>query len=85
MSAWSLARLTPCQPSQNSKKNVDFADTVSAKLLTMLTPIANFEGYTQILKDQSRKKKYFGVFTCPLAVIKNMKMGGYTRLNSVSP
>ena len=85
MSTWSLTSLTPCQPSQNSKKDVDYADTVSAKLLTMLTPIPNFEGYTQILKDQSRKKKYFGVFTCPLAVIKKYENGWLHKAKILCP
>ena len=40
----------------------------------MHTLLENFEGFSQILKEQSGEKKYLGVFTHPIAIIKNMKM-----------
>ena len=30
----------------------------------------NFEGFSQILKEQSGEKRYLGVFTIPIAIIK---------------
>ena len=32
-----------------------------------------FEGFSQILKEQSSKKMYLGVFTHPTEIIKNLK------------
>ena len=37
--------------------------------MTMWTLFENFEGFSQILKEQSGKKRYLGVFTHPMAII----------------
>ena len=44
---------------------VDYADTS----MTTRTLFENFEGFSQILKKQSGKKSYLGVFTHPIAII----------------
>ena len=49
---------------------VDSADTVSAKSLTTRTLLENLDGFSQILKGHSSEKKYLGVFTYPIALIK---------------
>ena len=36
---------------------------------TTRTLSENFEGFSQILKEQSGKKIYFGLFTNPIAII----------------
>ena len=43
----------------------NYADTS----MTMWTLFENFEGFSQILKEQSGKKRYLGVFTHPIAII----------------
>ena len=43
----------------------DYVDTTKATH----TLLENFEGFSQILKEQSGEKKYLGVFTNPLAII----------------
>ena len=40
----------------------------------MRTLSENFEGFSQILKEQADEKRYWGVFTTPIAVIKNIIM-----------
>ena len=40
---------------------------------TTRTLLENFEGFSQILKEQSGEKRYLGVFTNPIAIFKNMK------------
>ena len=44
---------------------IDYADTS----MTTWTLFENFEGFSQILKEQSGKKRYLGVFTHPIAII----------------
>ena len=48
----------------------DYADTDK----TTRTLSENFEGFSQILKEQSGKKCYFGAFTHPIAIIKNLQI-----------
>ena len=44
---------------------VDFADLVFAWLLTLRTPIVDFDGLSQTLKEYSDERKYFDVFVLP--------------------
>ena len=44
----------------------DYTDTS----MTTRTLFENFESFSQILKEQSGKKMYLGVFTHPIAIIK---------------
>ena len=44
---------------------LDYADTDK----TTRTLSENFEGFSQILKEQSGEKMYLGVFTNPTAII----------------
>ena len=39
------------------------------KSVTKRTLFENFEGFSHILKEQSVKKRYFGDFTHPMAII----------------
>ena len=54
---------------------VDYADTVSASTMvsrtykTMRTLVEKFEGFSQILKEQSGEKSYIDVFTRPIAIM----------------
>ena len=48
---------------------VDYADT----LMTTQTLFENFEGFSQILKEQSGKKMYLDVFTHPIAIIQKIE------------
>ena len=50
---------------------IDYADTYN----TMQTLSENFEGFSQILKEQSGEKRYLDVFTHPIALFMNMKLG----------
>ena len=43
----------------------DYPDTTKTKR----TLLENFEGFSQILKEQSGEKRYLGVFTHPIAII----------------
>ena len=43
----------------------DYADTDK----TLRALLENFEGFSQILKEQSGKKRYLDVFTHPKAII----------------
>ena len=43
----------------------DYPDTS----MTTQTLFENFEGFSQILKEQSGKKRYFGVFTHPITIM----------------
>ena len=43
----------------------DYEDTS----MTTRTLFENFEGFSHILKEQSVKKRYFGDFTHPMAII----------------
>ena len=45
---------------------IDYADT--DKITPTLSK--NYEGFPQILKEQSDEKRYLGVFTNPIAIIK---------------
>ena len=45
---------------------IDFADLVSAWLLTLRTLIVNFDGLSQTLKEYSDERKYFDVFLYPI-------------------
>ena len=70
MSARSTTTLTTCQQSQRLRRHCvsvvnDYADTDK----TTWTLSENFEGFSQILKEQSGEKKYLGVFTNPIAII----------------
>ena len=42
-----------------------YADTTK----TTRTLLENFEGFSQIPKEQSGKISYLGEFTCPIAII----------------
>ena len=42
---------------------------VSAKSTTTRTLLETFEGFSQILKELSAKKRYLDVFTHPIAII----------------
>ena len=48
---------------------LDYADTDK----TTRTLSENFEGFSQILKEQSGEKRYLGVFTNPIAIISKYK------------
>ena len=41
--------------------------------MTTQTLFENFEGFLQMLKEQSGKKRCLGVLTHPTAIIKNLK------------
>ena len=45
----------------------DYADTS----MTTPTLFENFEDFSQILNEQSTKKRYLGVFTHPVEIVKN--------------
>ena len=47
--------------------------------MTMQTLFENFEGLSQILKEQSGKILYLGVFTYLIAKIKNIEKRGIYR------
>ena len=44
---------------------IDYRDTT----MTTGTLLENFEGFSQILKEQSGEKRYLGVFTHPIAIL----------------
>ena len=50
-----------------------YAETVLAKSTTTRKLFAKFEGFSQILKEQSDEKIYLHVFTHPIAKTKNFK------------
>ena len=56
-------------------QNYYYADTVSTyngyadTIKTTRTLLENFEGFSQIPKEQSGKISYLGEFTCPIAII----------------
>ena len=41
--------------------------------MTNWTLFENFKGFSQILKEQLVKKRYLGVFTYPIAIIKKFE------------
>ena len=47
----------------------NYTDTVSNMDKTKRTLLKNFEGFSQILKEQLGEKRYLDVFTCPIAII----------------
>ena len=65
--AWSTTTRRLCQRSQLLCRHVvnKYADTDK----TTQTLLENFEGFSQILKEQSGEKKYLGLFTNPIAII----------------
>ena len=42
--------------------------------MTTQTLFENFEGFSQILNEQSGNKMYLGMFTHPIAIIKKFKL-----------
>ena len=48
---------------------------------TMWTFSENFEGFSQILKEQSGEKRYLGVFTRSIAIIKKYEKCPYVKKN----
>ena len=63
MSAWSTTTLTPCHCSQRLRGHM------SALSTTTQTLSENFEGLSQILKEQSGEKRLLDVCTNPMAII----------------
>ena len=55
----------------------NYADTDK----TTWTLSVNFEGFSQILKEQSGEKRYFVVFTNPIAIIKKIWKCPYVKKN----
>ena len=53
--------------------NVDVVSDYADTSMTTQTLFENFEGFSQILKEQSGNKMYLGVFAHPIAIIKKSK------------
>ena len=65
--AWSTTTRRLCQRSQLLCRHLvnKYADTDR----TTQTLLENFEGFSQILKEQSEEKRFLGVFTNPIVII----------------
>ena len=69
MLVWSLTLQTRCQQSRKlCGHGNDYADTA----MTTRTLLDNLDGFSQILKGHSSEKKFLGVFTYPIALIKKI-------------
>ena len=53
--------------------NVDVVSDYADTSMTTQTLFENFEGFLQMLKEQSGKKRCLGVLTHPTAIIKNFE------------
>ena len=65
-----MTTLTLCRNSHGlCRHGVGVVNNYEDKTITAQTPTANFEDFTQDLKEQSGEKKYLGVFRYPIAII----------------